>query len=242
MPTYRTPGVVLKRTNLGEADRILTILTPHYGKLKAVARGVRKIGSRLAGHLEPFRETELFLAKGRSMEVVAGARLRGTGELGEEWQQLAMAYLVGEMADKLTEEAQPMPELYALVVEAYGDIAGSGGDALTELRYKLGLLESLGYRPELEVCRACGKALQAGERYWLNPELGGIVDGICRRGGWELSEPQVKLWRLALTHQAVKLRQVDGGADLAKESLPAVDAFYDYVFGKRFKSATILKS
>jgi DNA repair protein RecO (recombination protein O) len=242
VPTYRTAGVVLKRTNLGEADRILTILTPHHGKLKAVARGVRKIGSRLAGHLEPFSETELYLAKGRSMEVVAGARLVGVQQI-EDWQQLALAYLVAEMADKLTEEGEPSPVIYGLVTEAYREIARGYADALTELRYKLGLLEALGYRVDLEVCRACGKSLEAEERYWLNNEQGGIVNGICRTSGdRELSAKQVKLWRLAFTNPVAQLRRIDEAPELAKTSLPALDGFYDYVFGKRFKSSFILKS
>lgn len=243
MPTYRTPGVVLKRTNLGEADRILTILTPHHGKIRAVARGVRKIGSRLAGHLEPFCETDLYLAKGRNMDVVAGARLVVSSGLGDDLQRLSMAYLVGEMADKLTEEGSPSADLYGLVTEVYRDIGQGNSDALTELRYKLGLLAVMGYQPELATCRNCHKPLESSERYWLNPELGGIVDGICRGSGdRELELNQVKLWRLAAGNTAAKLRQVSGGIKLAEASLPVLDSFYDYIFGKRFKSATILKS
>ena len=70
---YKTPGIVLTRFDLGEADRVLTVLTPHEGKLKVIAKGVRKPTSRLGGSLEPFAELHLVLARGRTFDIVTQA-------------------------------------------------------------------------------------------------------------------------------------------------------------------------
>lgn len=76
MPSYQTTGLVIGRTNFGESDRIIRFITPDYGKISAVARGVRKIKSRLAGHLEPLGTVMLSLTTGRSnIDVITGARL-----------------------------------------------------------------------------------------------------------------------------------------------------------------------
>src|SRR5436853_7849884 len=67
---YKSEAVVIKRSNLGEADKILTIFTPNYGKLRVVAKGVRKVTSRLAGHVELFTRSQMLLAKGRNLDIV----------------------------------------------------------------------------------------------------------------------------------------------------------------------------
>src|SRR5258706_6458598 len=73
---YTTEAIVLRRTDFGEADRILTLFTPSYGKVRAIAKGARRTTSRLAGHLEPFTRTQLLLATGRELDIVAQAEAR----------------------------------------------------------------------------------------------------------------------------------------------------------------------
>src|SRR3954451_7034501 len=111
--TYRTEGIVLRGRDLGEADRILTIITPDRGKVRAVAKGVRKMTSKKAGHLEPFCRCALLLARGRDLDVVAQvetleafARVRGSLDL------LGPAYYLAELVDTFAEEESESRALY----------------------------------------------------------------------------------------------------------------------------------
>src|SRR5918997_3633522 len=116
---YKTQGIVLTRFDLGEADRVLTVLTPHDGKLRVIAKGVRRPTSRLGGALEPFAELHLVLARGRTFDIVTQA------SVGEAWLHLrdalesaATAWYVGELADRAVEEGGIAYPVYALLRRA----------------------------------------------------------------------------------------------------------------------------
>ena len=243
MSYTKTTGIVLRRTNLGEADRIITFITPSLGKIKAVARGVRRIKSRMAGHLELFGEVSLMLAEGRNLDVITSARLvQSFDGISSSYEPLTYGYLFAEMVDKLTQESHPQPELYQALRECYAELNQNQATALVELFFKLRLLGALGYRPNLEQCAVCQKAL-SGTEYFLNPEFGGIVDSACNiaRSG-VISQNQIKLWRLLLVNSLDKVKRLGGTEGLAEQGLAACDSFYDYVFGTRFKSQEVMRS
>jgi DNA repair protein RecO (recombination protein O) len=242
MPSYKTTGLVLRRFNLGEADRVITFITPDKGKVKAVARGVRRISSRMAGHLELFGEVNLMLAKGRQFDVITSARLaRHPEDIGGNYDSLSQAYLWAEMLDKLTPEDQSQPDLYNLAAGAFRELGESGPDALLRLYFDLGLLTVLGYRPSLDECVNCG-AKDESRQYWFSPELGGIVDQACRQGtgSQPMEVAQIKLWRLLLTQPLQRVRGLGGAVTAADNSRAAVNGFYDFLFGKRFKAGMVL--
>lgn len=243
MASYKTTGIVLRRFNLGEADRIISFLTPDRGKLRAVAKGVRRSKSRLAGHLELFSQTELMLAEGKNLDIITSARLvRYYPVVAADYQRLIYAYLVTEMLDRLTEDSQPQADIYHMATECLLEIDGKGGDALLELYFKIRLLLGLGYGPSLSNCTVCGDSLIEGD-YWFSPELGGIVDQACRRAGCEpMTARQIKLWRLALTGPLERLRRIDGGVAVADSSLAICERFYDFLFGRHFKSNQLLNN
>src|SRR5215831_1935277 len=114
---YATEAVILRRIDFGEADRILTLFTPTYGKVRAVAKGVRRTTSRLAGHLEPFTRTQLLLATGRDLDIVtqAEARERLDALRDDVWHATG-AWYVAELVDRFLEDADPHPRLYRLFV------------------------------------------------------------------------------------------------------------------------------
>ncbi len=116
MRTFKTEGIILKRTNYGEADRILTIYTKNYGKIKAVAKGVRKITSRKAGSLELFNHTIIFLAQGRSLPLITEAQ---AVNLFKFWRKnlakVGVAYYFCELVDKLTPEEQENQAVFGLL-------------------------------------------------------------------------------------------------------------------------------
>lgn len=117
-PTFKTEGIILKRLNLGEADRILTLFSKHQGKLRLVAKGVRKTTSRKAGSLEPFSQIKLVAHRGRSFDVLAEvAVLNAYQSLRKNLTKVAVAYYFCELVDKLTADNQPHRDVYNLLVQ-----------------------------------------------------------------------------------------------------------------------------
>lgn len=240
MATYATHGIIIGRHNFGEADRIIVLLTPERGVVRGVAKGVRKIKSRLAGHLELFSESELMLAEGRNLDVVTSARLIHHLDIGNDYERMRLAYLCAEMVNRLGTDSGHHEGLYALLHKAYAGLASGPPDATLELWFKLRLLACLGYRPELGRCMICGTTADDRE-YLFNVELGGIVDiGCSTPGNHSLSHDQIKLWRLMLTQPLPIVRNVAGADKLAIATLPICNEFYDYTFGKRFRSSEVL--
>ncbi len=239
---YRTTGLVLGRSNFGEADRIITFLTPDHGKLKLVARGVRKIKSRLGGHLEPFGFVELMCAPGRGqLDVITSAQLQSYyPQLTEDYGRLARAHMVAQLLSGLATEGQPQPEVYRLAHEVYAALATTDQLSLLELYVKLRLLDIIGYRPELASCSICGQS-DAATTYRLNPERGGLTCISCGLGGTNIDNGAIKLWRLLLDRSFTTVSAVAGVSQAAEGSLAACDDFYGYHFGRAFRPTLTLE-
>src|SRR3712207_4600955 len=145
---YRTEAVVLRRMDYGEADRILTLYTPHYGKLRVISKGVRKLTSRLAGHLELFVRTNLMLATGRTFDVVTGAQIvEPYRALHDDLGRVSYAYYVAELLDKLTVDDEENRPAYDLLVATLRALDESTAPDLITRYFELHLLGFMGYRP-----------------------------------------------------------------------------------------------
>jgi DNA repair protein RecO (recombination protein O) len=176
---YRTSAIVLSRFDLGEADRVLTLLTPEEGKLKAVAKGVRRPGSRIGGAVEPFAELELLLVRGRTFDVITQA------SVGHAWlamrdrlESAATAWYVGELAERAVEERAFAYPVYALLKRAYQLLDDGMAPGRVARWFETDLADALGVRPEVERCVECDRALEAEERFRWVPALGGV---LCER-------------------------------------------------------------
>src|SRR5215467_6887570 len=121
---YRTPAVILKRMDLGEADRIVTLFSRDEGKIRAVAKGVRKTTSRSAGHLEPFTLSDVLFATGRELDVISqAATLEAFREVREDLDLTTHAYYLAEVVDLLTEDRQENRQVFDILVDALHDLA-----------------------------------------------------------------------------------------------------------------------
>lgn len=237
---YTTKGIVLRRFNLGEADRIITLITPDHGKLKVVARGVRRMKSKLAGHLELFSHVDMHVAIGKSLDVVTSARLIETPPQFD-YEQLASAYLYAQMIDKLIDEGDTPQDVYTIAQMTFADLLAKGASALGELYFKLRLAAILGYQPELTACVRCGKT-GPDYNYFFEPSLGGILDKACKMpGSLAISHDAIKLWRAILSLSLANVRRIAGAEAIAAETLPICNAFYDYNFDRRFTAADTLQ-
>jgi DNA repair protein RecO (recombination protein O) len=177
---YRVSAIVLKRNDLGEADRLLTVLTRERGKLTLLAKGVRKPASRKAGHIEPFTHVDLLVAKGKSLDLVTQAETtHAHRHLREDLVRSSWAYYVAELADAFTQEDDPNDLLFDLLLETLDRLDGDGEPALAVRYYELHLLALAGYQPQLFRCIQCNELLQP-EVNFLSLERGGV---LCPRHG-----------------------------------------------------------
>jgi DNA repair protein RecO (recombination protein O) len=178
---YRTEAVVLRRSDLGEADRILTLFARGYGKIRAVAKGVRKPTSRKAGHVELFTRVDLLLAQGRTLEVISQAQmLDAFVALRENLERATYASHFVEMIDAFTEESDQHDDLYDLLVSGLRWLCASVDLRRTARYYELCLLDAVGYRPQLFQCVVCGEEIQPQDQYF-SPMEGGVVCPTCGR-------------------------------------------------------------
>ncbi|MFZ3070782.1 MAG: DNA repair protein RecO, partial [Anaerolineaceae bacterium] len=177
--TFRSQAVVLRHLEYGEADRILTLFTLERGKIQAMAKGVRKIHSRKAGHLEPFTQVALFLAKGRNMAVITQAEaMRTFPGIRADLKLTGYAAYVIELLDRFTYEEGENRQLYNLLVETLERLDTSPFPTTVAHYYEVHLLDLLGYRPELTQCAACHKKIEPVDQYF-SPKLGGALCPQC---------------------------------------------------------------
>src|SRR5215210_3944415 len=121
---YKSEAVVIKRSDLGEADKILTIFTPHFGKLRVVAKGVRKMTSRLAGHVELYTRSQMLLAKARNLDIITQSEtIDAYRPLHEDLERIAHASYASELLDAMTPDALENYPVYKLVVEVMGRLS-----------------------------------------------------------------------------------------------------------------------
>jgi DNA repair protein RecO (recombination protein O) len=148
MSSYTDEGIVLKRINTGEADRIITIFTKSHGKIRALGKGIRRITSRRSGNLELFNLAELHLHKGRNLDIITEAATIKSHILAKsDLHKVALAYLSAEIIDKLTPDDAPNREIFFLLSKYFSELSSSdapGSEILTE-RLAISVLESLGF-------------------------------------------------------------------------------------------------
>src|SRR5688500_13877184 len=178
---YKTEAIVLRSMNLGEADRVLTVLTPRLGKLRVIAKGVRRTRSRIGGALEPFSDVQLVLAVGRTFDVVTSSSLEDPHlGLRNDLHSTAAAWYVVELVDRFVEGAADSHEAFRLLAQALSALdAGSEVSREVVARwFELHLLEAMGFRPELARCLECGaEILPDGNAF--SPVGGGVVCPQC---------------------------------------------------------------
>lgn len=181
----RTEAIVLGHRRLGDADRIVTLLTPGHGKVDAVAKGVLRPRSKLAGHLEPLTRVDVLLAHGRSIDLVTQAQMvDGFPPLHADLDVMSAALYLLELTDRLTVErgggegGHDTHALYELLHASLIRIARGDGLQLATRTFELALLGLEGFRPELRHCVACDEPVPADRANW-SALAGGVVGPEC---------------------------------------------------------------
>lgn len=180
--SQRVEAVVLRHSDWGETDRLLVLFTREKGKIRAIAKGVRRIRSRKAGHLEPFTRSSLQLALGQDFWLVTQAETVACyPALLEDLLRTGYAAYMIELVDRFTMEEGQNVSLYTLLADTLQRIAEEP-DPFLAVRYgEMRMLELFGFRPELFNCVQCGKAIQAEDQFF-SAEMGGALCPGCGLG------------------------------------------------------------
>lgn len=218
-----TQGIILARTDYGEADRILTLLTPDHGKLRLLAKGVRRIKSKLAGGIELFSVSHITFIRGRSElgTLVSTRLITHYGHIVGDLNRTMLGYELIKELHKITED-EAVDDYFELLKQAFEALDDTDIPLpLIRLWFSAELLRLGGHSPNLQTDGA-GAKLQADGRYLFD------FEAMCftpsdRPDTFDAS--QIKFLRLAFSgHQPKVLNQVQGSKQLAESCGPLVQA------------------
>lgn len=197
VPTYRDEAVVLRTQKLGEADRIVTLLSRRHGKVRAVAKGVRRTSSRFGSRLEPFMVADLQLYIGRSLDIVQQAESLGSygASIAGDYDRYTAASAMVEAADRLN-EAEATPQQYLLLVGGLRALSRGEHVARGILdSYLLRAMSLSGWAPALHDCARCAAP---GPHGAFVAQLGGMVCADCAPAGSPRVRPGARALMQAL--------------------------------------------
>ena len=241
MPLYKEQGVVLRRIKLGEADRIVTIMTQGSGKIRAVAKGVRKTTSRIGARLEPFTHVSLLLYRGRgALDTVSQVEILAAHRpLRSDYGLITAGEAMLEAVDKVAEEHERNIRMFLLLLTGLRALETAPADpAAVAESFLLKMLSASGFHPSITACAVCGRK---------DPELfssaqGGAVCDSCAEYGSEPVSPQSLglLARYAAGDMAtVGLAPVADGR-VRKEARAMLYGFAEYHLDRRIRSLPML--
>jgi len=244
MGTFNDEGVVLRTYRLGEADRIVTILTRCHGKRRGVAKGVRRTSSKFGARLEPFAQVDLQIREGRNLDIFSSvvSRTLFGKEFLDDYARYTAAEVMVEIADKLVaEENVPALQHYRLLVgalRALGEGTSDGPRPPSVLldSYILRSASLGGYTPQLDSCAICGAA---GPHGFFHPASGGMVCARCHPVGAVAVYPATVAYLVALlTGDWVATREVPEAS--MSQAAGLVRAFLNWHLERGIKSLSYL--
>ncbi len=180
MAAYPVRAIVLRKTKLGETDIILTLIAADGRQIRAVAKGMRKPGSRFGGRLEPFAEVDLLVHEGRSLDVVTEAEsVESCASLREDYDRSTAASVVADVADKLSADSDAEERLFGLTRATLRAMAACDVEALQRLvcGFLVKAMALHGVRPELDSCAACAAHAEGGNSFSVGS--GGVLCPTC---------------------------------------------------------------
>lgn len=176
---YRTRALIMRRHDLGETDRILTLFTQAYGKKRVVAKGVRKPQNRKAGHVELFSEVDILISRGRTLDVVSQVEMiQAFVPLRTNLERTTYALHLLELVDAFTEDDDALSSLYTLLLHGLQWLERTEKLKLTSSYFELQLLSEVGYQPQLFQCVICGDEVKPQAQFFSIAD-GGVVCPNC---------------------------------------------------------------
>jgi DNA repair protein RecO (recombination protein O) len=230
---------------------LLTLYTPRHGKLRAIAKGVRKPASRKAGHLELFMHSSLLVAMGRNLDIVTQAEaIHPFRALREDLDRITHAHYIVELLDRFATESEESPALFELIVAALQHLSETDDLAMTLRFYELRLLALEGYQPQLFRCLDCGETIEPMTNYF-DPEHGGILcpkcgESLLRRPGLPgrvrpISVNTLKVLRYLQTHDYASCSRLRLRPDTHRDLEAAMLHYVTYILERNLKSVEFIR-
>jgi len=236
VPLYSDTGIVLRTHKLGEADRILVVLTADHGKIRAVAKGIRKPTSKFGGRLEPIAHVKLQVREGRSLDNVSQVEtIDHFRPLRTDLGQLTHAMAMIEAIDQVAPEREPAPHLYRMLLGGLRTLAAGPAPMVVPAFYWK-LLAAEGVAPELESCVSCGSP---GPLVAFSVDEGGVLCRTCRRGA-AISADAIALLRRTLGGDLVAVLREPASAATHEVEVLSVRAL-EHHLERRLRTVALLE-
>jgi DNA repair protein RecO (recombination protein O) len=243
--SFRVEAVVLRHADWGEADRLLTLYTRERGKLRALAKGARKIRSRKAGHLEPFTRVTLQLARGHDLMIVTQAdTLDAYLAIHENLIKTSHAAYTVELLDRFTyEEETENYQIFLLLTETMARIEQEADPWLALRFYEVRLLDVLGYRPHLFECANCGREIRSQDQFFSAAQGGALCPGcgVGLPGAWSVSAEALKYLRHFQRSDYVGAKRAHPAPVVRVEVESLVQKYITYLLERELNSPGFIK-
>ncbi len=242
---YKTTGIVLRQRRLGEADKIITLFTPSLGKIDAVAKGVRRTRSKLAGHVEPLMHTSFMLARGRDLDIVTQAQaIEAFAELREDLDRTGHALYAAELVDRFAPDRQENFQVFRLLLETLRRLSTEERLDIILRFFEMRLLGYLGFQPQTQGCVTCGAALKPVTNGW-SAEAGGVLCPDCAPTA-SMSRPRtvnaLKVMRLLQKGDFAAVAHVHTAPPLESELERYLREYIFYVLERDVRSTRFLET
>jgi DNA repair protein RecO (recombination protein O) len=240
---YRTDGLILHRTDFGEADRLLTVFTPGLGRLRLLAKGARKVTSRKAGHIEPFMYVHLLVARGRNLDIVSQVEmLEAFRPLREDLERASQAYYLAELISSFIEEGDENPLLFDMALATLARLCEARDRLLAMRFFELHSLGLVGYQPQLHFCVECRGQLEPVTNYF-HPASGGTLcprHGEAVRSAEPLALPTLKVLRYLQTRPWDQVAALQLKPDTHLDVEAVLQRYIVYLLERRLKSVDFI--
>ena len=241
--TFRSEAIVLRRSNFGEADRLLTLYSREFGKLRAVAKGARKPQSRKTGHVELFMRTQFLFAQGRDLPLITQAEMaQAYRPLREDLVRTTYASYVVELLDQFAPDEEKNLRLYDLLAAALAWFSTTNNLLVAARYYELRLLTLVGFQPQLFHCVRCETAIEEQDQFF-SAELGGLLCPNCQtadRRAKPISAAAVKVLRYLQTRDWKTAQSLNLQRSLHTELEDLMHFYLPYHLERHLKSVDFL--
>jgi len=242
---FRTPAIILKRFDLGEADRLLTLLTPHHGKIEVVAKGARKLISPKTGHVELFTRADMLIHRGRDLGIVSQAEMdKPYLELRENLILGAYASYAAELADRFTLSGdEDTRQIFTLLDDTFDRLCSESDARLVLRYYEIHLLDAAGFRPELNECVIGHEDVQPEDQFFSYTEGGVVCPHEAARGTSFIPLPllTLKVMRHLQRSPYAQIKALNVSPALHDDLERVLQGYSSHLLERRLQSADFIR-
>ncbi len=243
--SFRASAVVLRHADWGEADRLLTLYTREQGMVRAIAKGARKVTSRKAGHLQPFTQVTIQLAKGRDLLIVTQVEtVNAFLPLHDDLLKTSHAAYVVELLLRFSyEDEGANPSIFRLLVETLGRIEAEEDAWLAVRYYEMRLLDAVGFRPQLFECANCSREIRAEDQFF-SFTAGGVICPRCGEGLQNLPKISLEALKYLRHFQRSSYRDASRAhpsIEVKKEAETLMQGYFTYLLERELNTPGFIK-